>query len=60
MNNADISLQNLIETLNKSNADILKYSFDIEKDGEKYFFEYSIKRVEEDGDEQSHFERSLD
>ncbi len=51
MNNADATIENLIESLNKFEADKVKYSFDIEKDGEKYVFSYSLKRAGEDEDE---------
>jgi len=51
MNNADTTIESLIESLNKFEADKVKYSFDIEKDGEKYVFSYSLKRAEEDEDE---------
>lgn len=51
MNNADATVENLIKSLNKFEADKVKYSFDIEKDGEKYVFSYSLKRGGEDEDE---------
>lgn len=51
MNNADATIKNLIESLNKFGADIIECSLDIEKDGKKYVFSYSLKRAGEDEDE---------
>lgn len=45
-------LESMIDSLNKFNADIVKYSIDVEKDGQKYVFSYSLKKAkEEDEDE---------
>lgn len=44
MNNADTTIESLIESLNKFEADKVKYSFDIKKDGEKFIFEIALKK----------------
>ena len=44
-------IERMIDVLKDVNADIVKYSFDVEKDGEKYVFSYSLKRAGEDEDE---------
>ncbi len=44
-------IERIIDVLKDVNADIVKYSFDVEKDGEKYVFSYSLKRAGEDEDE---------
>lgn len=51
MNNADATIESLIESLNKFEADEVKYSIDVEKDGKKYVFSCSLKRAGEDADE---------
>lgn len=41
----------MVNGLHKFNAQSVKYSFDIEKEGEKFTFEISLKRKEEVDDE---------
>lgn len=44
-------IEKMINALNEFEADQVKYSFDVEKDGEKYVFSYGLKRAVEDEDE---------
>lgn len=46
-----LEIERIIDVLKDVNADIVKYSFDVEKDGEKYVFSYSLKRAEDVEDE---------
>ena len=44
-------VENMVAGLHRFNAGQVTYRFDIEKDGEKFTFEISLKRKEEDCDE---------
>jgi hypothetical protein len=44
-------IEDMVQSLHKFNADQVTYRFDIEKEGERFTFEISLKRKEEDFDE---------
>lgn len=46
-------IEMMVNGLHKFNAEQVTYKYDIEKDGENFVFEMSLKRglMEEDGDE---------
>ena len=44
-------VEDMVASLRKANAQQVGYRFDIENDGEKFTFETSLKRKEEDCDE---------
>ena len=44
-------IEMMVNGLHKFNAEQVTYKYDIEKEGEKFTFEISLKRKEEDCDE---------
>ena len=44
-------VEDMVASLHKFNAQQVTYRFDIEKEGERFTFEISLKRKEEDCDE---------
>lgn len=45
-------VEDMVASLHKFNAQQVIYRFDIEKEGERFTFEISLKRKEEDCDEE--------
>ena len=43
----DETLESLIKSVEKYNAGLIEYSAEIEKDGKKYLFRYSLELMEE-------------
>lgn len=48
MKELTLSIEQMIKTLNETNADVIKYCIDVEKDNEMYVLEYAISRKEDD------------
>lgn len=44
----DETLESLIKSVEECNAGLIEYSAEIEKDGKKYLFKYSLELIQEE------------